>query len=388
MVTADLLTGLTALHDRGVLHRSVRPDCIRVGAQGGVKLLDVGLFAGDRLNVHVAPEVRGGADAQRRPDIFAAFSVFRACLTGVDGQNFGPDVPPAGPGRRASAWPTSLASATWMPASRCSSSSRSWSYSSGRVGRDRPGDAAPAVAGGAVSHDRLVDGLVASPAGRRGGIGAASTRRRRRVDAEWVMPTPGATLGATIRCHSQPRADAGDRSAGRPASAGRKTWIVAAATSVARPASAWAIFSASAGGPDSQRRSVETQVDVPMVKPSPTVAARRQGTDTVALALEPGQRVTGRSTNAVSLDWATECGRRRGRGLHRGTETVGRSVRRSSRARPTAGRPPRRQRLRGTVFDDVGHVSIPSAPVNAMTLTQPDVLPPTVPTGSPPRAGR
>src|SRR6185503_18761383 len=42
-IAIEALSGLAALHDRGVLHRAIRPESVRVGRNGDVKLADMGL---------------------------------------------------------------------------------------------------------------------------------------------------------------------------------------------------------------------------------------------------------------------------------------------------------------------------------------------------------
>src|SRR6185369_16585741 len=59
-LAAEVLTGLAALHDQGILHRGVRTQAIQLGPHGAIKLTDIGLPALDAPNANLAPEVRRG----------------------------------------------------------------------------------------------------------------------------------------------------------------------------------------------------------------------------------------------------------------------------------------------------------------------------------------
>ncbi|MET0341919.1 MAG: protein kinase, partial [Polyangiales bacterium] len=86
-----LLEGLIALHDAGFVHRDVRPEKVRVTAEGRVVLLDFGLIAriGDAREVvpvgapeHAAPEQLTGHVPHPSADVYALGDCLYRALTG------------------------------------------------------------------------------------------------------------------------------------------------------------------------------------------------------------------------------------------------------------------------------------------------------------------
>jgi chitodextrinase len=128
---------------------------------------------------------------------------------------------------------------------------------------------------------------------------------------------------------------------------------------------------------------VPTMSHVPVGVPGPTVPVPTTGprADTDAPQQPTGLHVTGRSQTAVSVDWhpapetddiagyiVTRDGRRAGTTYEPGFTVT--------RLTPTTT-----YAFTVTAFDAAGNLSTPSRAVSATTLTQPDVSPPTVPTG-------
>jgi eukaryotic-like serine/threonine-protein kinase len=93
-LAAQLARGLDALHERGVLHRDVKPSNVLLDGAGGAALADFGLARGaesTRLTAdgqilgtahYLAPELIEGSEASRQSDIYALGCVVYECLVG------------------------------------------------------------------------------------------------------------------------------------------------------------------------------------------------------------------------------------------------------------------------------------------------------------------
>lgn len=88
-------TGLSAAHDKGVVHRDIKPDNIMLTKHGGVKVVDFGIARVDdqvtKLTAtgmaigtpnYFSPEVCKGLGVDKRADIFSMGIVFYEMLTG------------------------------------------------------------------------------------------------------------------------------------------------------------------------------------------------------------------------------------------------------------------------------------------------------------------
>lgn len=100
VVVTDVLTALSALHGRGVPHRSVHPNQVLVGTDGVCVLVDVGLVRRAGSPDGSSPEV--GSEAERREtaiaaDLSAVAVLFAACVGPAEqaAERFGQS-PPAG----------------------------------------------------------------------------------------------------------------------------------------------------------------------------------------------------------------------------------------------------------------------------------------------------
>jgi len=93
-IVAEALKGLAYAHERGVIHRDIKPHNTLCSFEGSVKLTDFGIAklsaesgAASRSEVkgtagYIAPEVLDGAPASVRSDLFAIGLVLWECLTG------------------------------------------------------------------------------------------------------------------------------------------------------------------------------------------------------------------------------------------------------------------------------------------------------------------
>ncbi len=90
----DLLNGLTAIHEAGVVHRDLSPANVRMTATGLARITDFGLATGrydPRFTIpgavvgtpgYLAPEQASGKEIDARADIFAAGVLLHEALTG------------------------------------------------------------------------------------------------------------------------------------------------------------------------------------------------------------------------------------------------------------------------------------------------------------------
>jgi len=89
----QMLKGLRALHEKGVLHRDLTPNNIMVNVDGQIKILDFGIArrSGDSpaakehlmgTMAYLPPEVVGGQRADMRSDLWCLGAIFYECLVG------------------------------------------------------------------------------------------------------------------------------------------------------------------------------------------------------------------------------------------------------------------------------------------------------------------
>lgn len=91
----EVASGLSAAHDKGVVHRDIKPDNIMLTKHGGVKVVDFGVARVDDPNTkltatgmavgtpnYISPEVCLGLDVDKRSDLFSMGIVFYEMLTG------------------------------------------------------------------------------------------------------------------------------------------------------------------------------------------------------------------------------------------------------------------------------------------------------------------
>lgn len=77
----QILSGLQAAHDRGIIHGHLKPAHVFVTKPGAVKLLDFGAGVG-RPDPYTSPEQIRGEAATERSDVFSAAAVFHYLLSG------------------------------------------------------------------------------------------------------------------------------------------------------------------------------------------------------------------------------------------------------------------------------------------------------------------
>jgi len=89
-IARQLCAGLAAAHDKGVVHRDLKPGNIMLDGQGQLRITDFGLagVAGDVKDIrsgtpgYMAPEQRSGQEVTARSDIYALGVVLHEVFTG------------------------------------------------------------------------------------------------------------------------------------------------------------------------------------------------------------------------------------------------------------------------------------------------------------------
>ena len=163
----------------------------------------------------------------------------------------------------------------------------------------------------------------------------------------------------------------------------RMTWVlVVVGVLVLGAGGAFAVTTAFDGAPESPA-AVTTNSHQPMAMPGPTVPPRTNvtGADKVKPAAPAGLRVIGRSITGVSITWndATDNVKVAGYIVLRNGAQVGTSF--DPGFTDTGLMPNTRYLYAVAAFDEAGNISASSKAVSATTLVEPDVAPPTVPSG-------
>ena len=89
-IARQLCAGLAAAHDKGVVHRDLKPGNIMLDGQGRLRITDFGLagVAGEVKDIgsgtrgYMAPEQQSGRDVTARSDIYALGVVLHEIFTG------------------------------------------------------------------------------------------------------------------------------------------------------------------------------------------------------------------------------------------------------------------------------------------------------------------
>ena len=93
-VLDDILTGLAAAHELGLLHGNLKPENVLLDRDGHAKITDFGIPRSPPRpsgNVpYLAPEQRHASPAGTSADLYAAAAVFFRCLTGAEPHAGGP----------------------------------------------------------------------------------------------------------------------------------------------------------------------------------------------------------------------------------------------------------------------------------------------------------
>jgi chitodextrinase/serine/threonine protein kinase len=413
------LTGLAAVHDRGVLHRAVGPQSVLIDPTGVVKVVDVGLAGPGQAGVYAAPEIARGGPASTSTDIFSVYAVLLECLTSGLGQHPGSGIPPAlqvvfsvalaeqpasrypdansalaqlklvaaavfGPDWYATGRESLLGRVAAPPLPPLPSPVRPPSEPSPRSAVDEPPPLFPPAA-------RNLDATVLTPVVRpllptptptptptRAAVAPTPTPTQA-VSAPPASPPPPAVPSPMI----PPQERKGGPIRHRGPRRGVRIGAALAGLVLAAGGTAWAIVAAhdsSAATPN----AVTTHVRVPITAPGPTVpAAPASGAaaDILTPATPAGLRVTGRSTIAVSLDWVSSVDNVNVAGyvVLRDGKSVGTTY--EPGFTDSGLSPDTKYTYALTAFDGAGNVSAESGRVTAVTLAEPDVSPPTVPDG-------
>ncbi len=103
-IARQLCAGLAAAHDKGVVHRDLKPGNIMLDGQGQLRITDFGLagVAGEVKDIrsgtpaYMAPEQRSGREVTARSDIYALGVVLHEVFTGsrFSGDSSHPDLAP------------------------------------------------------------------------------------------------------------------------------------------------------------------------------------------------------------------------------------------------------------------------------------------------------
>ena len=89
-IARQLCAGLAAAHDKGVVHRDLKPGNIMLDGQGQLRITDFGLagVAGEVRDIrsgtpaYMAPEQRSGKEVTARSDLYALGLVLHEIFTG------------------------------------------------------------------------------------------------------------------------------------------------------------------------------------------------------------------------------------------------------------------------------------------------------------------